>query len=88
MYYLLIKEYQSSTTTKEELIQIFGQSYIHVIFLHDLFPDLSLSLPVKRVTPMEIQMTPSSSSDDRIDILERRVARLESLLAKMGVMDM
>jgi len=84
-FLLLIKDYQSSTTTKEELMQIFKQSDIIVIFLHDLFPDLSLSSPVEKMAPMEIQMTPSSSSDDRIDILERRVAILESLLAKMGL---
>ena len=87
MYYLLIKDYQSSTTTKEELIQIFEQSYIHILFLRDLFPDLSPPSPVEKMAPMEIQMEPSSSSDDRIDILERRIARLESLLVKNGFVE-
>jgi hypothetical protein len=87
-FLLLIKDYQSSTTTNDELIQIFKQSDIHVLFLADLFPTLSPSLPVQRVAPMEIQMDqPSSSSDDRIDILERRIARLESLLVGMGIAD-
>jgi hypothetical protein len=87
-FLLLIKDYQSSTTTNDELIQIFKQSDIHVLFLADLFPTLSPSLPVQRVAPLEIQMDqPSSSSDDRIDILERRIARLESLLVGMGLAD-
>jgi hypothetical protein len=86
-FLLLIKDYQSSTTTKDQLIQIFKQADIIVIFLRDIFPDLPPSSPVEKMAPMEIQMTPPSSSDDRIDILERRVARLESLLAKMGVVD-
>jgi hypothetical protein len=86
-FLLLIKDYQSSTTTKDELIQIFKQSDILVVFIHDVFPYLSLSSPVEKMAPMEIQMDPSasSSSDDRIDILERRVAILESLLTKMGL---
>jgi len=87
-FLLLIKDYQSSTTTNDELIQIFKQSDIHVLFLADLFPTLSPSLPVQWVAPMEIQMDqPSSSSYDRIDILERRIARLESLLVGMGIAD-
>ena len=85
-FLLLIKDYQSSATTKEELIQIFRQSDIHVLFLHDLFPTLSPLLPVEKMAPLEIQMDqPSPSSDDRVDILERRIARLESLLVGMGV---
>jgi len=90
IFLLLIKDYKSSTTTKNELIQIFNKSGIHVHLLHDVFPDLSPPSPVEKMVPMEIQMEPSlssSSSDDRIDILERRIARLETLLAKMGVVD-
>lgn len=90
-FLLLIKDYQSSTTTKEQLIQIFNNSGIHVHFLYDLFPDLSPPSPVEKIAPMEIQMTPSSSSssssDDRVDLLEGRVARLEALLAKMGIVE-
>jgi hypothetical protein len=75
-YYLLIKDYQSSTT-KEELVHIFKQARIYVLFLHDVFADIPLS--------SSIQMTPSSSSETRTDLLEKRVARLESLLATMGI---
>jgi len=36
LYILLVKDFASSTTTKEQLIQIFQQSYIKVIFLKDI----------------------------------------------------
>lgn len=77
-YYLLIKDYQSSTTTKEELIHIFKQARIYVLFVQDVFTDLPLS-------SIAVQMTPSASSESRMDLLERRVAHLESLLANMGL---
>ncbi len=35
-YILLVKDFASSTTTKEQLIQIFNQSNIKVIFLKDI----------------------------------------------------
>lgn len=37
--------------------------------------------------PDAVSASASSSSQDRIDLLEKRIARLESLLAKMGVHD-
>lgn len=97
---LLIKDYQSTTTTKEELVKIFSQSGILVVFLHDIFPDLPLSSPspastdekiepmlIQMATPVPVSASASSSSQDRIDLLEMRVARLEALLAKMGVQE-
>jgi hypothetical protein len=39
LYILLIKDFASSTTTKEQLIQIFNQSNIKVIFLKDITED-------------------------------------------------
>ena len=36
LYILLVKDFASSTTTKEQLIQIFNQSNIKVIFLKDI----------------------------------------------------
>ena len=85
MYYLLIKDYQSSTTSREELIQIFKQSDIHILFLHDVFSDLPLSLSVEKTEPMVMQREPSSSSEVRFDILEKRIAHLEYLLMNMGI---
>jgi len=101
---LLIKDYQSTTTTKEELTQIFRQSGIRVVFLHDIFPDIDIpsSSIAETTEPMTIQMTPSCasvasssspvspsapSSEERIEMLEKRIARLESLMMRAGITD-
>ena len=47
-YYILIKDYQSSTTTKEQLIKIFDQAGISVVFVADVFGDLDI-----RKSPVE-----------------------------------
>jgi hypothetical protein len=44
-YYLLIKDYQSSTTTKEQLIKIFTQEGISVVFVADVFSELDIRKP-------------------------------------------
>ena len=44
-YYLLIKDYQSSSTTKEQLIKIFDKAGIYVVFVVDVFGDLDIQNP-------------------------------------------
>jgi hypothetical protein len=68
-YFLLIKDFQSSTTTREQLVDIFQRSKIVVCFLNDIFQDEVLSI----------------ASDDRVAFLENRVRQLEAMLRNMGV---
>ena len=39
MYVLIIKEFVSNTVSKDQLIQIFNNSDIHVIFTNEIFDD-------------------------------------------------
>lgn len=49
-YVLLIKDFSSSTTTKDQLIQIFQQSNIKVVFLNDIIENT----PVQTYSPENI----------------------------------
>jgi hypothetical protein len=40
IYVLIIKDFNSTTTTKEQLITIFNQSHINIIFIDELFNNL------------------------------------------------
>lgn len=62
-YILLVKDFSSSTTTKEQLIQIFQQSNIKVIFLKDIM----------KIDNQQIQ----AYSSDNITELKDRIKQLE-----------
>ncbi len=89
-YYLLIKDYESKITTKEQLINIFKQSNISVIFMDDIFKHLYESITLPNETNItEIPITSEKpcniTVDDftRISQLEKRVTTLEDLLHKL-----
>ena len=48
-FLLIIKDFNSTTTTKEQLITIFNQSYIKIIFIDDLFIDYETQSIIERV---------------------------------------
>ena len=60
-YVLLIKDFESSTTTKEQLIKIFEQSDIKVIFIHELLSTTKLLKPTLNESEKTME-EPSSSS--------------------------
>jgi hypothetical protein len=62
-YVLLVKDFSSSITTKEQLIQIFEQSNIKVVFLNDII----------EISNMQIQ----SYSSDNITLLKNKIKQLE-----------
>ena len=62
-YVLLVKDFSSSTTSKEQLIQIFQQSNIKVVYLNDVIENSN----------MQIQ----SYSSDNINELKDKIKKLE-----------
>lgn len=68
-YVLLVKDFASSTTTKDQLIQIFQQSYIKVIFLKDII----------ETDNTQIQQ----QSCDNISELKERIIQLEEENTKL-----
>lgn len=88
-FVLLVRDFHSSAT-KKEIVQAFRSSDIHVISLYDVFPELvpaAPAAPSASLTPVTPVAASASSSQSRVDLLEMRVARLEALLAKMGVLE-
>lgn len=68
-FVLLIKEYSSSTTSKEQLIQIFQQSRIHVVFIDELFN----KVPNQRVITSETSIVaPETLSIEDENVLLRK----------------
>jgi hypothetical protein len=94
-FVLLVRDFHSSAT-KKEIVQAFRSSDIHVVSLYDVFPELvpaapvaapAVAAPSASLTPVAPVAASASSSQSRVDLLEMRVARLEALLAKMGVQE-
>jgi hypothetical protein len=63
-YILLVKDFASSSTTKEQLIQIFQQSKIEVIFLRDVFQN-------------DYTKIQEYTKEDEINELKEKVIKLE-----------
>jgi uncharacterized protein (DUF3820 family) len=47
-YFLLIKDFQSSTTTIDELKKIFSQTGIYVVFFRDIFKDIFKDISISK----------------------------------------
>lgn len=85
-YVLLIKDFNSSTTTKEQLITIFNQSYIKVVFIHELLCDLQTKTTIEQVeepciirfSEKEIIQTEQHESTDNLLILEMQQKVLQA----------
>ncbi len=94
-YFLLIKDFQSSTTTIDELKKIFYQTGIYVIFFRDIFKDIyKVDVSSEYVSNV---YTVSNLSDNLMDtkkidipdiesykLLEKRIIYLENLVIKMA----
>jgi hypothetical protein len=80
-YILLIGEYASSTTSKEQLIQIFKQSKIRVVFTDDL----SIELPCKPIEDVVVQLqdTKLMKLEQENKVLREKLLRTEEELLKM-----
>jgi adenine/guanine phosphoribosyltransferase-like PRPP-binding protein len=64
LYILLVKDFASSITTKEQLIQIFKQSNIKVIFLKDIIENVNTKIQ-------------ENINEDNINVLKEKVIKLE-----------
>lgn len=83
-FYLLVKDYQSSTTSKEEFVKIFDNSGITVLFLSDVFgiiEDIS-----ERNIERNIEYISSVSNKYRFEIMESYIKQLEERVSKLELL--
>ena len=78
-YVLLINDFNSSTTTKEQLIKIFNQSRIKVVFLNELLRNVETKPTFEQVedpcmipfSAKEIQIEQQASTDNILEIKQK-----------------
>ena len=56
-FVILIKEYNSTTTPRDKLVEIFKQSGIDVVFINELFNNLPQQITTQITEPVEPQIT-------------------------------
>ena len=83
-YLLLIKDFNSSTTTKEQLITIFNQSDIKVIFIHELLCDLQIKTiehveepSIDTFFEKEIIQTEQQGTTDELSKIQQKLLEAE-----------
>jgi hypothetical protein len=75
-YLLLVKEYASSTTSKEQLIQIFNQNHIRVVFIDELFDHVPTQGSIQP-TQTKIEVEENRLLRDALLQAQEKIARLE-----------
>lgn len=88
-YYLLVKDFKSCATSREDFVKIFENSGITVIFLCDVFTENVLSSisnvsDVSDISDMSsTPMVSSVSNEKRIEIMEDYIKQLEARISKL-----
>ena len=78
IYLLVIKHFDSNTTTKKELIQIFNQTNIKIVFIDELFDNLPSQPKEEQVE--QLQITYKSIEQESLKLEEDNKLLRESLL--------
>lgn len=77
-YVLIIKDFSSTTTTKEQLITIFNQSYIKIVFINDLFDITEYQKTKEEI--VKLQIIDTTIQDDTLKLVEENKSLRENLL--------
>lgn len=70
-YVLIIKEFNSTTTTKEQLITIFNQAYIRIVFIDELFDDLQNKSSIEQVDEQSDLTLSVNESKDTVVVIHK-----------------
>lgn len=77
-YILLIKEFNAKSTTKEQLITIFNQSKIKVVFTEDLFNDVDLQVNTTTQQKLLEEQEKNKQLEEKIRQLEKEIRSLKT----------
>ena len=75
-YLLIIKEYNSTTTSKEKLLKIFAQTNIGIVFTNELFDNLQNQILTKSLDQIQdiIQPTQQKYLEDENKLLREKIS--------------
>lgn len=77
-YILLIKEFNAKSTTKEQLITLFNQSRIKVVFTDDLFKDADLQVTTTTQQKLLEEQEKNKQLEEKIRQLEKEILSLKT----------
>lgn len=77
-YILLIKEFNAKSTTKEQLVTIFNQSRIKVVFTDDLFNDADLQVTTTTQQKLLEEQEKNKQLEEKIRQLEKEILSLKT----------
>ena len=86
-YVLLIKEFNATSATKEQLIKYFGSSFIKVVFideLFDIFPNQTTIEVVKEISDIiTFQPTKQRELEDENKLLNEKLLQAEEKIRQL-----
>ena len=83
---LIIKDFNSTTTTKEQLITIFNQSHINIIFIDELFnnlPNQMITEQVEEIKDMTIHSIPQQETEEENKLLREKLLQAEEKIKQL-----
>ena len=83
LFVLLIKEYNSTNTPKDKLVEIFKQSYIKVIFINELLDKPQIQLATEQVE--SLQLVKLSSLDEDNKMLREHLQKAEEKIKQLEI---
>jgi hypothetical protein len=81
LYILFVKEFLSSTTTKEQFVQIFNQSNIRVLFLDDITH--TGSEPNLATSSLHVKDTKEIILEEKLVLAENKIKELEATILSL-----
>jgi len=82
-FILLIKEYNSTNTPKDKLIEIFNQSNIQIVFINELFPNKTITEQVEQSQIMDISKSNTFTLEEENKILRQSLLQCEDKIKKL-----
>jgi len=85
-YVLIIKDFNSTTTTKEQLITIFNQSCINIVFIDKLFnnlPSQIITEQVEQIQDITINSTPQQETEEENKLLREKLLQAEEKIKQL-----
>ena len=85
-YVLIIKDFNSTTTTKEQLITIFNQSHISIIFIDELFNNLPSQIireQVEQIQDITITQHPQQETEEENKLLREQLLHAEEKIKQL-----